>query len=157
MLGFQPPLTIHGSHTTRASSCDGLSVDLVLNITTGKDTVNVGVGRSRFDFDVTCRIQFDFLWRRIQESGVGDMTDGIEEPVDFEQRFFTGLCVFGDDGIQEVSFASCLDGDRVPKDLDFFVGEETVGHDFGSSELVSSDEDVDFGGVFGEEEGFFCG
>lgn len=115
-----------------------------MDVTGSKDTLDGGLGGSGDGDDVAVLVSGDLAG---DELGRWDVADGVEETVDVELLGLLGLHVLDGEGLQEFTVTAGLGGNCVPEDSDLGVRDETLGHDLGSAELVTADEDVDVGGV----------
>lgn len=147
-------LTVESSHAAGTSRGNGLSVSLVLDITSGKDTLDGGVGGTGDGNNIALLVGLDLA---LDDGGGGDVTNGVEQTVDLEVSLLAGQGVLDLQGVQQLAVSLGLDGHVVEENLDLGVGGQSLGHNGGSSQLVLSDNDVDLGAVLGEEEGLLSG
>jgi hypothetical protein len=70
-LVLDPPLGIDGSHATAPGCGDRLSVGEILDVTTGKNTIDTGTG-TFYASDIAIVVQFDLA---IEQLSVRSMTD----------------------------------------------------------------------------------
>ena len=79
-MSLQVALSVQGSHATRGSRCDGLTIDLVLNVAGSKDALDRGGGQGERIFarhDVAV-IQCQLV---AKDGGVGGVTDCDENAI----------------------------------------------------------------------------
>lgn len=139
------------------STGDGLAVTLVLHITASKHALAAGHAGARNSGDVTILINVNLA---LDQSSGGVMTDGIEETVGINNFLLASDGVLNAEvGHQTVLLllTENLGSDRVEADLDLGVGQKTVGHGLGGTELVTTNKHGDAGAVLGQEHGLFGG
>jgi len=72
------------------TSGDGLAVPLVLDISRGEHSLDVGVGGAGLNLHISFSVQRQLAG---EGAGVGNVTDGIEKPVDIEDGLLLGDAV----------------------------------------------------------------
>ncbi|KAI6769875.1 hypothetical protein HG530_004504 [Fusarium avenaceum] len=148
MIG-QVLLGLQGRHTSGTSTSNGLSVSLVLDITSGEDTLDVGVCGTRNGVDVTILIHINLS---LDERSGGIVTDGVEKTISLVDLLLSGLEVLHNEVAHEaILTTSDLGGTAVELDGDLGVVEETVGHGSAGTQDITTDEDGNVAGVLGEE------
>lgn len=159
-------LGLKGSNTTGTGRGDSLPVLLVLDVTSGEDTVDRSLGGTGNSLDVSIFVKLEL---RLDESSGGLVADSVEETVDREVSDLTSLGVLDGKRRKDLTVTLGLGSNSlnthellhiflrddetityVPEDGNLGVRSESLGHDLGSSELVPSDEDVDVRTVLGE-------
>lgn len=83
-------LGLKGSNTTGTGRGDSLPVLLVLDVTSGEDTVDRSLGGAGNSLDVSIFVKLEL---RLDESSGGLMADSVEETVDREVSDLTSLGV----------------------------------------------------------------
>lgn len=139
------------------STGDGLAVTLVLHITASKHALAAGDAGASNSGDVTILIDVNLA---LDQSSGGVVTDGVEKTVGINNFLLASDGVLDAEvGHQTVLLllTENLSGDRVEADIDLRVGQETVGHSLGGTELVTANKHGDVGAVLGQEHGFFSG
>lgn len=139
------------------STGDGLAVTLVLHITASKHTLAACHAGTRNSGDVTILIDVNLA---LDQSSGGVVTDGIEETVGINNFLLASDGVLDAEvGHQTVLLllTENLGSDRVEADRDLGVGQETVGHGLGGTELVTANKHGDARAVLGQEHGLFSG
>lgn len=139
---LQPSLRVESSHASGTGTGDSLAILLVLDITGSKDTGDVGLGRAGGGLDVTILVQGELA---LEEGSGGDVANGVEETVDVHGASLLGDSVLELEALEQLAVTLALDGNGVVEDGDLGVARETVGHDLGSTELVTTNQDVDVG------------
>lgn len=138
----------------RTSTCDGLSIPSVLDVSSSEDTLDVGVRSTGLGDDVSIHVGLDLP---LNELGGRVVSDGVEESVGRKIRDLASHDILDGEGIQQVTVALALGSDRVVLDLDLGMSGKALGHDVGSAELVLADENGDLGAVLGKEDGLLGG
>ena len=67
--------SIQGGHAACSGGSDGLTVNFILHISCGKDTLDTRFSAPRLCFNIPCLIKFHLAF---QKSGVRDMAYGIK-------------------------------------------------------------------------------
>lgn len=148
-------LGLESSHASGTGAGNGLSVSLVLDVTSGKDTLDVGVCGTRDGLDVAILVHVNLA---LYKGSGGVVTDGVEETVGLVDLLLPGLVVLDNEVAHEaILTTSDLSGAAVELDGDLGVVEETVGHGSAGTEDIATDEDGNVAGVLGEESSLLSG
>lgn len=148
-------LGLEGSHASGTGAGNGLSVSLVLDITSGKDTLDVGVCGSRNRLDVAILVHVNLA---LDKGSGGVVADGVEETVGHVDLLLSGLVVLDNEVAHKtILTTSDLGGATVELDGDLGVVKETVGHGSAGTEDVATNEDSDVAGILGEESSLLGG
>lgn len=139
----------------RTCAGNSLSVPLILHVTRGVNTRNVGQGRARLCDDVAIGISVDLA---LDQSRGRVVTNGIEQATGLQGLLLAGLDVL-DNQVAHEALVVALDlhTSRVPLDGDVLVVLEPLGHDVAGSEHVPANEHGHVAGVPGQEHGLFGG
>ena len=89
-MAHEEPLHLNTSHSTCAGSYDGLTVDAVLAVATGEDTLHIGGRRLGLGDDVAFLVHVEDAFERL---GIRGVTDGLKEAVHVDGAFFLGVAV----------------------------------------------------------------
>ena len=136
---------------------DSLAVTLILNITAGEDTLDVGEAGAGLGDDITLVIELNLA---LDEGVGGIVTNSVEETVGINNLLLVGDNVLdsevGHETIRLV-LTDNLSGDGVEADLALGVGKETVSHDLGGTQLVPANENSHAAAVLGQEHSLLSG
>lgn len=141
----------------RTSTGDGLAVALVLDITAGKDARYTSVAGAGLGDDVAILVEVDLAL----DQGVGGVVaDGVEETVGVDDLLVAIDGVLDTEvGHEAVGLvlADNLGSNGVEANSALGVGEQTISHDLGGTQLVAADKDGDAAAVLGQKHGFLGG
>ena len=96
------PLRLERRHTSRSGGCDCLSVLLVLDITSGEDALDAGLGGSRYSEDVSIFIE---LQLGLDELRGGFVADSVEQSVDLEIARLLRLDIFDSEALEQIAIS----------------------------------------------------
>ncbi len=134
-------------HAAGAGGGDGLTVDVVLHIAAGEDTVDVGCRRAVLGEQVPLLVDVEDIGEQV---GVGTVSDGDEQAGDRQGRLLGGLDVAHADSF-DLLVAVDVGDDGVPQELDLRVGERSILHDLAGPQGVPAMDQGDLVGEAGEE------
>lgn len=148
-------LSLEGSHASSTGTGDSLSVSLVLDITSGKDTLDVGVCCTRDGLDVTILIHVNLT---LDEGRGGVVADGVEQTVGLVNLLLASLIILDNKVAHEaILTTSDLSGTAVEQDGALGVVKKSVGHGSAGTKDIATDEDGNVAGVLCEESGLLGG
>lgn len=140
-------LGLQRSHTATACGGDGLTVPLILDITSSEDALDTGLRRAGYGHNVALRIRLQLV---TDQTGGGFVANSVKETVDLEVFFFAGDDILDDETIEEIAIAFALGGNRVPKDGDLGVALQTLCHNLRCPQFTAADENVDVRAILGQ-------
>jgi hypothetical protein len=149
LLCFEPSLGIDRSHASGASGGYCLPIDPIDYIPRGKDAIDISVGRTGADLEVTKLVHVELA---DEDRRVGLMADGHEDSVCGKIRNNTGLEVLQADTTHSATgFAMDFLHYGVPDECDLWVFEGPLLHDFRCAELIAPMHYRHFAAEAGEE------
>jgi hypothetical protein len=137
-------------HTSTGNS---LAVALILDITAGEDTLDVGVAGTRLGNDVTFVIELDLA---LDEGIGGVVANSVEKTIGINDFLLVGNDILDTEVCHEavrLLLAKNLGSNGVEADLALGVVEQTVRHNLRSTQLVLANENSNAAAVLGEEHG----
>lgn len=141
-----------GPHTRTGNS---LSVSLILNITGGVDTLNVGHRSAVLGDNVPIGVRLQLALDKCRGRVVAN---GVEKTVGLQRLLLAALDVLDHQVAHEALFVTLdLNTDRVPLDGDILVVLQPLGHDVTGTERIPADEHGNVAGVLGQEDGLLGG
>ncbi len=157
---LQPALSVQGSHAARAGTGDGLPIDVVLDVTRGKDTRYGCHGGQALQAAARGDVAVFHGNLAFEDGRVGLMADGNKDASDGEIFGFPGLCVHkacaGDAGIVAQHVLQLVEQLQphiaVIDLLHHFVDQDGLG-----AELVATMHQGDRTANVGQVQGFFDG
>src|SRR6185369_8453472 len=132
------PLGVNGGHAPRACCGDGLTVDMILNVSCGK---HPGTARLRAVMrqDVSGFVELELT---PEQRGIGSVADRDEYAVERYFAQFAGLQVANDNARDLAPFDVIDVGDLgVPDELDLRIRECLVLHDLRCTERIAAVDD----------------
>lgn len=146
---------LESSHASSTGTGNGLSVSLVLDVTSGKDTLDVGVRSARDSLDVAILVHVNLA---LDKGSGGVVTDGVEETIGLVDLLLSGFVVLDNEMAHETILTTSDFGRAaVELDCDLGVVEETVGHGSAGTEDIAADEDSNVACILGEESSLLGG
>lgn len=112
---------------------NGLSVSLILDISSSKDTLNTGVASSGLSENVAVLIKLDLA---LDQGSGGVVTDGVEQTVGLNDLLLAGSDILDlQVGHQTTGLVLTLDlgCDSVEADSDLGVRQQALGHGLAST------------------------
>src|SRR6266478_3744618 len=134
---LQPALGVNGRHTATASRSDGLAIDVIDDITSGKHPSDTRLCRPWCRDDVALGVQCELP---AEQSRVGNMTDSHEHAVSPDLTDFISCDVaylYPLHAATRTGLAEHVLDHRVPHEADLLVLQGAFLHDFGGPELVT--------------------
>src|ERR1700688_1709137 len=97
-------------------------------------------------------------WKLAAEGGgIGIVADGDEDAVNLEFARFAGFGMAKANSLHAGAVGENFFDDGGRDEFDFFVGAGAIEHDFRSAKFVAAVDQIQPGGVTGEEAGFLHG
>ncbi len=144
-------LGIDGGHATGTCGCNGLAIDVILNVSGGKNAFNIGFGAARDGFYVAVFVQIEDSFEQL---GVGLMADGHEESGDVEFSVFFSGVVVNQNAIYGLVAEDFL-GFGIIQNFDVWGVQNAMLHGFGGTHLAFADNHIYLFAKLGEVGGLF--
>lgn len=142
------PTSFTGGNGLRTGTGDSLSVPLILNITSSKDTLNAGKGSARLGDNIAIGVSLKLA---LDEGGSRIVTDGIEKTVGLKSLLLASGNILDDQVAHETLVVTLdLDTDGVEPDSDLLVVQQPMGHDAAGPQLVLANQHCDVAAILGE-------
>jgi hypothetical protein len=153
VLGLEPSLGSNSGHASESGSADSLAVHSIVNVSSSEDSVNVGLNQlSNLDVASLVEIKSSVL----KSLSGWNVSNGHEDSSSWDHLLLTSDQVLGNDSLDEV-LSLVSDDSGVPQDVDLWVGQSTVSHDLGSSQLITTMDESDLRSKASEEKCLFAG
>ena len=141
------------AHATTAGGGHGLAPAAVLDVTGGEDAGDLGLRRAGAGDQVAGLVGLELA---VQERGVGDVADGVEEALGGDDPLLAGLDVTDAHAAQHALALGADDG-VVPDHLDLGVVHQALLHDLRRAQLAAAVDHVDLRAELGQVRGLLHG